>query len=72
MNGRARLYQPRMTMQALAARLSNQLRAPVTDGSGLTGQYEISLYWVTDAELRATAPTDRDTVHKRTATRVLD
>ncbi len=36
MNGRARLYQPRMTMQALAARLHNQMRAPVTDASGLT------------------------------------
>jgi uncharacterized protein (TIGR03435 family) len=32
-NGRARLYQPRMTMQALAVRLSNQLRTPVTDTS---------------------------------------
>jgi uncharacterized protein (TIGR03435 family) len=56
MNGRARLYQPRMTMQALAARLSAQLRAPVADATGLTGQYEISLYWVTDAGLRAAAP----------------
>jgi uncharacterized protein (TIGR03435 family) len=61
MNGRARLYEPRMTMQALATRLSRQLRAPVAEATGLTGQYEISLYWVTDAGLRATAPTDRGT-----------
>src|SRR5580693_6844768 len=34
MNGRARLYEPRMTMQALVVRLSNQLRTAVTDATG--------------------------------------
>ena len=29
-NGRARLYQPRMTMQALVAQLSSQSHAPIT------------------------------------------
>jgi uncharacterized protein (TIGR03435 family) len=59
MNGKARLYQPRMKMQALAGSLQNQVRAPVTDATGLTGEYEINLYWVTDAGLRAHAPADR-------------
>jgi uncharacterized protein (TIGR03435 family) len=43
MNGKARVYQL-------------QLRAPVTDATGLTSQYEINLYWVTDAGLRAAGP----------------
>jgi len=60
MNGRARLYQPRMTMQALATRLSHQLRAPVADATGLAGQYEIGLYWVSDAPLRAPPQADVD------------
>ena len=34
-----------MTMAMLAAQLSGQLRAPVADATGLTGKYEISLYW---------------------------
>lgn len=61
-NGRFRLYQPRMTLQALATRLSRQLHAPVIDATGLTGQYKISVYWATDAGLRTPAPTDRGTV----------
>lgn len=52
--GKARLYQPRMTMQALASLLASQLARPVTDATGLTGQYEISLYWVTVSALRTT------------------
>jgi uncharacterized protein (TIGR03435 family) len=48
-----------MTMQALVRRLQVQKRAPVTDATGLAGEYQISLYWITDAGLRAAAPTDR-------------
>jgi uncharacterized protein (TIGR03435 family) len=45
MNGRARMYQPRMTMEALAGLVSGQVAKPVTDATGLKGKYEISLYW---------------------------
>jgi len=48
MNGRARVYQPAGTMERLAALLSAQLRRPVNDATGLTGKYEISLYWDAD------------------------
>lgn len=44
--GRARMHFPQMTMQMLANRLSPQVRGPVTDSTGLTGKYDISLYWV--------------------------
>ena len=46
MNGRARMYQPECTMERLAAVLGAQLRAPVTDATGLTGKYDIGLYWM--------------------------
>jgi uncharacterized protein (TIGR03435 family) len=58
--GKARMYDPRMTMQALAARLSGPLRSPVRDATGLTGQYEINLYWVMDSRPGAIAPPDGD------------
>jgi uncharacterized protein (TIGR03435 family) len=51
-----------MTMQALATRLSRQLHAPVTDATGLTGQYEISVYWATDTGLRTAPLTGRGNV----------
>lgn len=54
---RARLYQPEMTMAALADQLSGQLRGPVVDATELTGKYEISLYWTADNNLRTAAPT---------------
>ena len=56
MNGKARLFQPEMTIAMLAARLSGQLRAPVADATGLTGKYDISLYWDAENNLRAAAP----------------
>jgi uncharacterized protein (TIGR03435 family) len=46
MKDRARMYFPACTMARLADMLGGQLRAPVTDATGLTGKYEISLYWV--------------------------
>jgi uncharacterized protein (TIGR03435 family) len=49
MNGRIRLYQTKMTMDQLAKTFSGQLGRPVTDDTGLKGEYEIRLYWVTDA-----------------------
>jgi uncharacterized protein (TIGR03435 family) len=48
-NGRARMYEPRVTMHWLAAILSADLHGTVIDATGLDGQYEISLYWILDA-----------------------
>ncbi len=57
MYDKARLYQPEMTMTMLASQLSAQLRGPVVDATGLTGKYEISLYWNAGDSLRTAAPT---------------
>jgi uncharacterized protein (TIGR03435 family) len=48
-NGHSRMYEPRMTMAWLSAMLSGSLHATVTDATGLTGDYEISLYWILDS-----------------------
>jgi uncharacterized protein (TIGR03435 family) len=53
MNGRIRLYQTKMTMEQLAKIFSGQLSRPVTDNTGLTGEYEIRLSWLTES---ASAP----------------
>jgi uncharacterized protein (TIGR03435 family) len=75
--GKARLYQPRTTMQALAAQLAGPLHRPVTDATGLAGQYEINLYWVLDSGLRTAAAPDAaaqpaDTDTGPTLTQALD
>ena len=57
MYDKARLYQPEMTMTMLAGQLSAQMRGPVVDATGLTGKYEISLYWSAGDSLRTAAPT---------------
>jgi len=44
-NGRARIVYPRRTMEFLAGMLSGQLHHPVIDATGLTGNYDIALYW---------------------------
>lgn len=59
--GKARIYQTRMTMEMLTAQLAGQLHSPVADSTGLTGKYEIDLYWVMDSRLRTTALTDTAT-----------
>ena len=51
MNGRARLQNPEMTMKLLASQLASQMASPVTDATGLTGKYDISLHWVTNMGL---------------------
>jgi uncharacterized protein (TIGR03435 family) len=56
MYDKARLYQPEMTMTMLAGQLSAQLRGPVVDATGLTGKYDISLYWNAGDSLRTAAP----------------
>jgi uncharacterized protein (TIGR03435 family) len=55
MNGKARLYDPGMTMEMLATRLGGQMRKPVTDATGLTGKYEIALSWAFEM-MRSAAP----------------
>ena len=45
---RARLFFPKSTIEQLAKQLSAQLRRPVTDATGLTDKYDISLFWVDD------------------------
>jgi uncharacterized protein (TIGR03435 family) len=61
----ARMFQPRMTMDRLAAQIGSQMGKPVTNATGLEGEYEIGLYWAPDslssnkpdAEPAETAPT---------------
>jgi uncharacterized protein (TIGR03435 family) len=55
MNNKARLYDPGMNMEMLANRLGGQMGKPVTDATGLTGKYEIALYWAYEM-MRSAAP----------------
>jgi uncharacterized protein (TIGR03435 family) len=55
MNGRARLFYPKWTIEQLARQLAGQLGKPVTDSTGLKGKYDIGLYWSTDT-MRAKTP----------------
>ena len=48
-SGRARLQASGATVSALATALTNQLDSIVTDETGLTGKYDITLYWTPDA-----------------------
>ena len=59
--GHLRLYQTKMTMEQLARTAAGQLGRPVTDRTGLEGEYEIRLSWLaeqagktTDADLGPT------------------
>ena len=60
MNGKARLYQPEMTMESLAGQLSGQLGKPVTDATNLKGKFEISLYWASEQMRADPAAADAD------------
>ena len=53
---KVRAHWPEMTMEMLAAQLSGQLGGPVIDATGLTGKYDIDLYWSAVNSLRASAP----------------
>lgn len=46
MNNRAAMRNGQSTMDELARTLSNQLRQPVTNATGLKGKYDISMTWV--------------------------
>jgi uncharacterized protein (TIGR03435 family) len=52
--GFARMYFPSVTMGRMAGQVSGQLGKPVNDATGLQGQYEIGLYWVSDGFLEQT------------------
>jgi uncharacterized protein (TIGR03435 family) len=43
-------------MEMLAGQLSGQLQGPVTDTTGLTGKYDISLYWTAGNGIRTSPP----------------
>jgi uncharacterized protein (TIGR03435 family) len=57
-DGRTRMHEPSTTMHRLAIMLSSYLHATVTDATGLTGEYEISLYWILDSALAAGSAED--------------
>ncbi len=48
MRGGNRMYYPAMTMDDLAGMLGLQMHKKTTNATGLTGKYEVSLYWVSD------------------------
>ena len=43
--GRARMRASSESMEDFARKLMGQLQQPVTDTTGLTGEYDFSLYW---------------------------
>ncbi len=45
----ARMFQPRMTMERLASQVGAQMGKPVSDATGLEGEYEVGLYWAPDS-----------------------
>jgi uncharacterized protein (TIGR03435 family) len=49
MNGRARQQWMRQPMESIARNLSYQAGKPVSDATGLKGNYDVSLYWLTES-----------------------
>lgn len=47
-NGRNRMQLPNSSMDKFAENLSSQVGRPVRDRTGLTGSYDIALYWIPD------------------------
>ena len=45
MGGKARWVSPQCTMDQIANMMVNQLNAPVTDATGLTGKYDVNMFW---------------------------
>jgi uncharacterized protein (TIGR03435 family) len=45
MGGKARWVSPQCTLDRIVSMMVNQLNAPVTDTTGLTGKYEVNMYW---------------------------
>jgi uncharacterized protein (TIGR03435 family) len=55
-NGRVRMQGFRVSMEELAARLSNQIDLPVNDSTGLTGKYDFILDWFVEPRRAGTSP----------------
>jgi uncharacterized protein (TIGR03435 family) len=53
---RARMRATNESMDAFAVKLTGQLQQPVTNATGLKGEYDFSLYW-SSAEVAAGAET---------------
>jgi uncharacterized protein (TIGR03435 family) len=53
---RATLHSGGGTMEEFAESVSNQLRLPVKDATGLTGKYDVTMSWVADNSPDAPAP----------------
>jgi len=45
MGGKARWVSPQCTMDRIANMMVNQLNAPVTDATELTGKYDVNMFW---------------------------
>jgi uncharacterized protein (TIGR03435 family) len=45
MGGKARWVSPQCTIDQIANMMVNQLNAPVTDATGLTGKYDVNMFW---------------------------
>lgn len=45
MGGKARWVSPQCTLDRIANMMVNQLNAPVTDATGLTGKYDVNMFW---------------------------
>jgi uncharacterized protein (TIGR03435 family) len=56
MYDKARLHYPDATMDLFARLLTGQAGGPVANLTGLTGKYDVSLYWVAGHALPAAAP----------------
>ena len=53
--GKARCHLPRCNMQQFASMLSSQVDQPVFDATGLSGEYDIDLWWGDEARSAAAA-----------------
>lgn len=58
MGGKARMFNPKMTLDQLASQLGAQLGSPCTNATGLTAKYEIGLYWAFGSVRAAPPGTD--------------
>jgi uncharacterized protein (TIGR03435 family) len=45
MNGKARWVSPQCTMDRVVNMMINQLNAPVVDATGLSGKYDVNMFW---------------------------
>jgi uncharacterized protein (TIGR03435 family) len=54
--GTMRMRAKKQTMEQLIAMLSAQVRGPVTDSTGLKGEYDFTLSWTRDLDAASVAP----------------